>query len=405
MNYSKEEVIEFIRQEDVKFIRLAFCDFLGNLKNLAIIPDQLNKAFEDGISFDGSAINGFATPDHSDLFLVPIPSTLTVLPWRSTTGKVVRMFCEIRNADGTPFERDGRFILFNAVEEAKKAGISVKMGSECEFYLFQNDERGNPTKIPFDNAGYLDVAPADKGENIRREICLTLKEMNIQPEASHHEEGPGQNEIDIRRTSPMHSADNITNLMSVVQTCAVRNGLTADFSPKPLSGRNGNGFHISISVNSNDGKDVMPEFIAGVLAHIEEMTAFLNPVHNSYDRLGSDKAPKYVGWGRQNRTQLIRVPAVRGNEETRFEVRSPDPQTNPYIAYALLIHAGLDGIKNNLKLSDPVEVNLYTAPTEITSKLKKLPETLSSAVEIARSSDFIKSVLPVSLIDCLTASF
>lgn len=405
MNYSKEEVIEFIRQEDVKFIRLAFCDFLGNLKNLAIIPDQLNKAFEDGISFDGSAINGFATPDHSDLFLVPIPSTLTVLPWRSTTGKVVRMFCEIRNADGTPFERDGRFILFNAVEEAKKAGISVKMGSECEFYLFQNDERGNPTKIPFDNAGYLDVAPADKGENIRREICLTLKEMNIQPEASHHEEGPGQNEIDIRRTSPMHSADNITNLMSVVQTCAVRNGLTADFSPKPLSGRNGNGFHISISVNSNDGKDVLPQFIAGVLAHIEEMTAFLNPVHNSYERLGSDKAPKYVGWGRQNRTQLIRVPAVRGNEETRFEVRSPDPQTNPYIAYALLIHAGLDGIKNNLKLSDPVEVNLYTAPTEITSKLKKLPETLSSAVEIARSSDFIKSVLPESLIDCLTASF
>ncbi len=404
MDYSKEEVIEFIRQEDVKFIRLAFCDFLGNLKNLAVTPEQLDLAFEEGISFDGSAINGFATPDHSDLFLVPIPSTLTVLPWRSTTGKVVRMFCEIKNADGSPFERDGRFILNQAVEKAKASGLNIKIGSECEFYLFHNDEKGNPTKIPFDNAGYLDVAPADKGENIRREIVLTLKEMDIHPEASHHEEGPGQNQIDIRRASPMKSADNIINLMAVVRTCAVRNGLTADFSPKPLSGKSGNGFHISISVKSKDGKDVLPQFLAGILEHIEEMTAFLNPVHNSYERLGADKAPKYVGWGRQNRTQLIRVPATRGSEDTRIELRSPDPCTNPYVAYALIILAGLDGIERNLSTPDPVEMNMYTAPTEVTSKLKKLPESLSSAIDKARSSDFIKKSLPQSMVDCLTSA-
>lgn len=405
MDYSKDEVIEFIRQEDVKFIRLAFCDFLGNLKNLAILPEQLEKAFDYGISFDGSAINGFATPDHSDLFLVPIPSSLTVLPWRSTTGKVVRMFCEIRNADGTPFERDSRFILWNVCEKAKAAGLNIKIGSECEFYLFQNDEKGNATKIPFDNAGYLDVAPADKGENIRREITLTLKEMDIHPEASHHEEGPGQNQIDIRRASPMKSADNIVNLMAVVRACAVRNGVTADFSPKPLPGKNGNGFYISVSVKSSDGKDVMPQFLAGILLHIEEMTAFLNPVHNSYERLGADKAPKYIGWGKQNRTQLIRVPAVRGEEEPRIELRSPDPLTNPYIAYSLIILAGLDGIEKNLSLPDPVELNMYTAPAEITSKLKKLPETLSSAIDKARSSEFIKKSLPQSMIDCLTSAY
>lgn len=404
MDYSKEEVIEFIQQEDVKFIRLAFCDFLGNMKNLAITPEQLDTAFEDGISFDGSAINGFVTPDHSDLFLVPIPSSLTVLPWRSATGKVVRMFCEIHNADGTPFERDGRFILYQASEKAKAAGLNIKIGSECEFYLFQNDEKGNPTKIPFDNAGYLDVAPADKGENIRREIVLTLKEMDIHPESSHHEEGPGQNQIDIRRANPMRSADNIVNLMTVVKTCAVRNGLTADFSPKPLSGKNGNGFHISISVKEKNGENVLPKFLAGILEHVEEMTAFLNPVYNSYERLGSDKAPKYVAWGRQNRTQLVRVPAIRGDEEPRIELRSPDPFTNPYIAYALIILAGIDGIERNLKEPDPVEMNMYTAPMEITAKLRKLPETLSSAVEKARSSDFIKKSLPQSLIDCLISA-
>ena len=313
------------------------------------------------------------------------------------------MFCEIRNADGTSFERDSRYILYQAAEKARNAGLNIKIGTECEFYLFQNDEKGTDTKFPFNNAGYFDVAPADKGENIRREIVLTLKEMDIHPEASHHEEGPGHNEIDIKRASPMKSADNTVNLMTVVRTCAVRNGVTADFSPKPLSGKSGNGFHISISVKSRDGKDVLPEFLAGILEHIEEMTAFLNPVSNSYERLGSDKAPKYIGWGSQNRTQLIRVPAVRGDEEPRIEVRSPDPYTNPYIAYALIILAGMDGIEKKLKAPEPVELNMYTAPMEVTSKFRKLPESLSSAVDKALTSEFIRKSLPEALVECLTS--
>ena len=193
MSYTKEEVIEFVQMEDVKFIRLAFCDIFGNQKNAAIIPDELERAFKEGIAFDGSSIAGFTDEAHSDLFLFPIPSTLTVLPWRSISGKVVRMFCEIKKSDGTPFEKDCRNILKKAVKEAEEKNLKVNFGSECEFYLFQTDEKGKPTKIPFDTAGYMDVAPEDKGENIRREICLTLEQMDLHPENSHHEEGPGQN--------------------------------------------------------------------------------------------------------------------------------------------------------------------------------------------------------------------
>lgn len=405
MTYTKEEVIEFIRQEDVKFIRLAFCDNYGNLKNIAVMPDQLERAFEYGVSFDGSAVPGFATPDHSDLFLIPIPSTLTVLPWRSVTGKVVRMFCQIVNSDGTPFVRDSRMMLKNAIDKARQAGLEINISSSCEFYLLQTDEYGNPTKNPFDNAGYLDVAPLDKGENIRREICLTLKEMDISPECSKHEEGPGQNEIDIRYASPMRSADNLVNLKAVVNSCAARNGLYADFMPKPFSRKPGNGLHINISVKKDDDEEVMAMFTAGLLNHIEEITAFLNPVPNSYERLGSDKAPKYIGWAEGNRTQLIRVPAVKGDEEKRIELRSPDPCANPYLAYALIIYAGMDGINNKMKLPTSVDMNMYTAPSEVTSKLKKLPESLSEAIEIAKKSDFIKAVLPEDFIKALDSTF
>ena len=205
--YTKEEVIEFIKQEDVKFIRLAFCDIYGNQKNLAILPSELERAFEQGIGFDGSAIDGFTDSAHSDLFLFPIASTLTVLPWRSTSGKVVRMFCEIKRPDGSLFEKESRYILKQAVLASREQNLEINIGTECEFYLFKTDEKGEPTKIPFDNAGYMSVAPEDKGENIRREICLTLKEMDIHPESSHHEEGPGQNEVDFRHAAPLKSAE------------------------------------------------------------------------------------------------------------------------------------------------------------------------------------------------------
>lgn len=379
--YTKEEVIEFIEQEDVKFIRLAFCDIYGNQKNLAILPSELKRAFEHGISFDGSAIDGFTDVEHSDLFLFPIASTLTVLPWRSISGKVVRMFCEIKRPDGSLFEKESRYILKQAVLAAREQNLDINIGTECEFYLFKTDEKGEPTKIPFDNAGYMSVAPEDKGENIRREICLTLKEMDIHPESSHHEEGPGQNEIDFRYASPLKSADNVMNFISVVKAAAARNGLYADFSPKPIGGQSGNGFHINISLKSEDGKDVFENFMAGVLSHIKEMTVFLNPTAESYSRLGSGKAPSTIGWAKENRNQLIRIPSTK-DEAKRFEVRSPDPTANPYIAFALLIYAGLDGVKNNLKL-----------PESSSSGYEKLPEFWGQAADEARSSQFIRNIL------------
>lgn len=380
--YTKEEVIEFIEQEDVKFIRLAFCDIYGNQKNLAILPSELKRAFEQGICFDGSAINGFEDCEHSDLFLFPISSTLTVLPWRSTSGKVVRMFCEIKKADGSIFEKESRYILKQAVLAAQKENLDINIGTECEFYLFKTDEKGEPTKIPFDNATYMAVAPEDKGENIRREICLTLKEMNIHPESSHHEEGPGQNEIDFHYASPLRSADNVMNFITVVRAAAARNGLYADFSPKPLKNQCGNGFHINISVQSKDEKDVFENFMAGILSHINEMTIFLNPTQESYNRLGSGKAPTTIGWAKEDRTQLIRIPSSNNNVK-RFEVRSPDPTTNPYIAYAILIYAGIDGIKNKMKLP---------SPSNSKNKSPKLPNSWKNAATIALNSEFIKEI-------------
>lgn len=401
MSYTKEEVLEFIKNEDVKFIRLGFCDVFGNQKNIAIIPEELERAFNEGVGFDGSPITGFVKDAETDLFLFPIPSTLTTLPWRSVSGKVVRMFCEIRRGDGTPFEMDSRALLKRAAEKAEQDGITVRIGTGCEFYLFQTDEKGQPTKIPFDNAGYLDVAPEDKGENIRREISLTLRQMDMHPENSHHEQGPGQNEIDFRETDPLSAADNFVNFVSVVRSSAVRNGLYADFSPLPLADSTGNGFRISTFVNAKDGHDVQSPFMAGVLAHIKEITAFLNPTVNSYFRLDiCKKAPKYICWSRGGRTELIRVPASQ-NMSNRFELRSPDPSANPYLAFALIIYAGLDGVKNNMTLCDPVEERLIKTDSSLVDRLERLPKTLKDACELARQSDFVKSVLPEGFMSAL----
>lgn len=391
MIYTAEEVYDYVSQEDVKFIRLAFCDPTGKMKNVSIMPEELPKAFVNGIGFDASAIEGFGTEVYSDLLLFPIPSTLTVLPWRPTHGKVVRMFCDIRYPDGTPFERDSRKILLNATKYAEKKGYTVKFGTEFEFYLFKLDENGDPTNIPFDNAGYMDVAPEDKGENVRRDICLTLLDMGILPECSHHEEGPGQNEIDFRYGDALPSADNAVNFISVVKTAALRNGLYANFSPKPLAGKSGNGMHINISVKNEAGEDCTLGFMAGILARVKELTAFLNPTEESYFRLGEQKAPKYVTWSRENRSQLIRIPAAKG-EYKRMELRSPDPTANPYIAFALLIYAGIDGLENGLTPPTPVNVNLFAADEEFTDKLDKLPGSLTEAKEIAARSEWLASL-------------
>ncbi len=398
MKYTKEEVLEYIRQDDVRFVRLAFCDFNGKQKNMAIQPCELERAFEEGISFDASAISGFTDEVASDLFLFPVPSTLTVLPWRSMQGKVVRMFCEIRHPDGTVFAKDSRSMLNRAEKAAKDMGLDVKIGSELEFYLFKTDEKGEPTKVPFDKAGYMDVAPEDRGENVRREICQYLSQMDIIPEASHHEEGPGQNEIDFRYSSPLKAGDNVMNFKSVVMAVADKSGLVADFGPKPLEDRSGNGFHINISIYKDDVSaeeqdELRYQFMAGILNHIEEITYFLNPCEESYLRLGKFKAPRYITWSKENRSQLVRVPASKSEEHRRMEVRSPDPSANPYLCFAMLIYAGLDGIEKKMDRGEPVNENLYTAGPEITDHLRKIPETLKEAREIAEKSPFVQSVL------------
>lgn len=397
MKYSKDEVMQYIMEEDVKFIRMAFCDIYGRQKNISIMPQELGRAFEYGIAIDASAIEGFGDEAHSDLLLHPDSSTLSVLPWRPEHGRVVRMFCTVTHSDGSVFEADTRALLKEAEEAARRQGITFSFGSEMEFYLFKRDENGEPTDIPYDNAGYMDIAPEDKGENVRREICLTLEQMGIKPESSHHEQGPGQNEIDFRYAEPLKAADDAVTFRAVVNTIAARNGLFADFSPKPLAGCAGNGMHINISARSRDNRDIMPQVIAGILEHINDMTIFLNTTEQSYLRFGSSKAPKYVSWSGENRSQLIRIPAAEG-EYRRAELRSPDPMCNPYLAYALLIRAGLSGIKNNSELPPAADINLYTAPEEIRANYRMLPANLYEAKKAALKSRFIADSLPDTII-------
>lgn len=400
MQYTYDEIKEFIEQEDVKFIRLAFCDLNGKMKNMSISPEELDRAFTDGITFDASAIECYGGEDKSDLVLMPIANTINVLPWRPSRGKVVRMFCNIKYPDGQPFELDARKILENAVNEAKEMGLTFMIGTEFEFYLFKTDENGDPTDIPFDRAGYMDVAPEDKGENIRREICLTLNEMGIIPECSMHLDGPGQNQIVFRYADAITAADNAMNFVSVVKAAAQHNGLYADFTPKPIVNKPGNGLHINLSVLSKDGEMYNANFMAGVIEHIREMTVFLNTRPESYNRLGEHTAPKFVSWTKENRSQLLRVPVLR-NENKRFELRSPDACLNPYLAFAMLIYAGLDGIKNDMKLPEASNISLSDATEEVTGKLKRLPETLDEARKLAKESEFVNRVLNKKLIDLI----
>lgn len=396
MKYSKEEVLQYVAEEDVKFIRMAFCDITGKPKNVSIMPQELERAFRDGIAIDASAVAGFGGEVLSDLLLHPDPSTLSLLPWRPDHGKVVRMFCAVAHPDGTPCAADTRTLLQQAVEEARQTGLRFSFGSEMEFYLFKRDEEGEPTRTPYDRAGYMDMAPEDKGENVRREICLTLEQMGILPESSHHEEGPGQNEIDFRYSDPLTAADNAVAFRTVVNTIAARNGLWADFSPKPLEDQPGNGMHINFSVQGA-GEDCMSPVIAGILRHIPELTVFLNTTEGSYRRFGSHKAPRYISWSRENRSQLIRIPAATG-EYRRAELRSPDPLCNPYLAFALLIRAGLDGVRQQLTLPPAADMNLYTASADTAAGYRTLPGSLAQAKNEACHSAFIAASLPQTVI-------
>lgn len=398
MKYSKEEVMQYVRDEDVKFIRLVFCDVFGKQKNISIMPQELPRAFEYGIAFDASAIAGFGDETRCDLFLHPEAETLMLIPWRPEHGKVVRMFAHVTYPDGTLFECDTRSLLKKAIADAKTEGYTFAFGAEQEFYLFELDDKSKPTKIPYDNAGYMDIAPDDRGENIRREICLTLEQMGICPESSHHEEGPGQNEIDFRYSDALTAADNAMTFQTIVKTIARRNGLYADFSAKPLDGEPGNGFHINISVKPAENSENICYMIAGILEKVEEMTAFLNPTENSYKRFGHSKAPGYISWSSENRSQLVRIPAAVG-EYRRAELRSPDPTANPYLVFALMIYAGMYGLKNKLDMPEAANVNLYRADEKTLAKFQKLPDSLSAACKTAAESQFIKNHVPAAILD------
>lgn len=382
---TQKEVMEYVEEENVKFIRLAFFDVKGHQKNISIQPSELLRAFSTGISFDASSIEGFNDEAHSDLFLVPEPRTLSILPWRSFDGSVVRMYCDIYNPDGTLYKNDTRYLLKQALEQAKKAQIEIRCGNEYEFYLFQLDEKGKATKTPLDQAGYMDIAPFDQGEDVRRQICHYMMEMGMEPEASHHEQGPGQNEIDFRYNNPLLAAEDGATLRWVIKTVAQANGLVANFMPKPLKEEAGNGFHINMSTNSH-----MDEFMAGILNHIKEITLFLNPTENSYDRLGEDKAPKYVSWGYNNRSTLIRIPA----RNKRLELRSPDCLANTFLAYTLLIYAGLDGIEKHMTCMEPTSLNLFKE----TGEFDVLPQSLKEAKKLAKNSDFVKKYVPENIL-------
>ena len=406
MSYNKVGALRFVEENDVKFIRLQFCDILGNLKNISISPSQLSKAFDEGIAFDASSIQGFTSIDDSELFLYPDPTTLCILPWRPQHGKVARLFCDIKRSDGTYFEGDCRHLLRTVFEKAKSQGLIFHVGPECEFFLFQMDSEGKPILKPADKATYFDVAPLDQGENTRRELCLTLEEMGFEIESSHHESAYGQHEIDFKYDDVLKSADNILSFKTVVKTIAGRNGLHASFMPKPLADTSGSGMHINMSL-FKDGENIFSakhevglpliaqQFIAGILNHIKEITAICNPIINSYKRIDSGyEAPRHIAWSYKNRSTLIRVPAT-SEGHNRIELRSPDTACNPYLALSLILAAGLDGINHQMQLAPALIENAYAlSPEELTTlNIDTLPVNLNEALSEMKNSSFVKSVL------------
>ena len=394
--YTKEDVLEFVEENDVKFIRLSFCDLFGNQKNISIQPHELKNAFENGIQFDSFLVSGYDDTTYQDLYLLPDPKTMNILPWRPMQGKVMRLFCNIVNSEGEPFPYDARYFLQQTLRECHKMGFVVRIGLKSEFYLFKTDENGNPTDEPLDNGGYMDIAPLDRGENVRRDICLTLDDMGIRPDSSHHEAGPGQNEIDFMASDAMSQADHYITYRQVVGAIASRNGVYASFDPKPIADKSGNGLHMAISlykdgINLEDtNPDMTAAFMAGVFNRMRDITIFLNPQEESYMRFGKNEAPKYITWSTQNRSRLLRVPVVHGRN-TCFILRSPDSGINPYLAFAFVIQAGLEGIRNKETLPEPVNVSMRKMTESEKQRFDKLPLSIGEAANCARESAFLHS--------------
>lgn len=406
-NYSREDIIKLVEEEDVEFIRLQFTDLFGNLKNVAITAGQLEKALDNDCMFDGSSIAGFADVEESDMYLHPDYSTLEIFPWRPQQGKVARLICDVYRPEGTPFAGDPRYVLKRAIQEAEDMGFTFRVGAECEFFLFHLDDNGMPTTLTHEKAGYFDVGPVDFGENARRDMVLTLEDMGFVVEASHHDVAPAQHEISFRYDEALATADNIMTFRLAVRTIAKRHGLHATFMPKPKYGVNGSGMHINMSL-TKDGKNVFADekdthglsrdayaFLGGIMEHMRGMTAVTNPIVNSYKRLVPGfEAPAYIAWSATNRSPLIRIPAAKG-DAVRMELRSPDPAANPYLALAVILRAGLDGIRRQMVPPESVDCNIFhlSGQERRKRKIEELPGTLIEAVACMEKDAFMRETL------------
>ena len=406
-NYTREDILKMVEEEDVGFIRLQFTDIYGTIKNMAVTVSQLEKALDNRCVFDGSSVEGFAELGESDMYLYPDLNTFEIFPWRPQQGKVARMICDVHYPDGRPFELDPRYILKKVIKEAEEMGYTLKASPECEFFLFHTDEDGIPTTITHEQGSSFDVGPLDLGENARRDMVLTLEDMGFNVETSHHELAPAQHEIDFHYDDALSTADNIVTFRMVVKTIAKRHGLHATFMPKPKIETAGSGMHMNLSL-WKDGKNIFRDdtdkngmsqegyqFMGGILEHIKAITCITNPTVNSYKRfVPGYEAPVYITWSGKSRSPLIRIPAMRG-EHTRLELRSPDPSANPYLALAVLLAAGLDGIKNSIKPMGSINLNAQKMTDEQRASLHidMLPQSLPEAVNELEHDSFIKDVL------------
>lgn len=403
--FTKDDIRQIVIDEDVKFIRLQFVDILGALKNVAITVDKLETALAGEISFDGSSIEGFVRSQEADMYLQPDLNTFEIFPWRPHQGKVARLICDIYRNDGTPFKDDPRQVLKNVVKEAEEMGYQMDIAPEFEFFLFHTDENGDPTTLTHDKAGYFDLGPIDLGENVRRDMVLTLENMGFRIKASHHEVAPGQHEIDFEADDVVFTADQIVTFKLVVKVIAQKHGLHATFMPKPQTDINGSGMHLNMSLYNLDGKNVFydPEdelkisdtakaFMGGILKHARAITALTNPTVNSYKRLVPGfEAPVHIGWSTSNAGPLLRIPTFKG-AGALVELRSPDPSCNPYLALAVILKAGLDGVKNDMTIPEKMDTDQMRAITDILSS-DCLPGSLKEAVIALSQDDVIKEAM------------
>jgi glutamine synthetase len=412
---TRDEIMKIIKEKNVNFFRLQFVDIFGFMKNIAIPKSQIAKALDGQMMFDGSSIEGFVRINESDMYLKPDYDTFMVLPWREKNGtNAARIICDVYKPDGTPFVGCPRNNLKRVLEDAKKLGYTMNVGTECEFFLFRRDEDGHPTTITDDVTGYFDVEPDDAGIDCRRKIIETLEAMDFEIEASHHEVAEGQHEINFKYADALTAADNTITFKWVVRSIAAEFGLHATFMPKPVFGINGSGMHTNQSLFKLDGtnaffdekgelqlSEVCYKYIAGIMKNARGFCAITNPLANSYKRLVAGyEAPVYIAWSASNRSALIRIPASRGMG-TRTEVRCPDPTCNPYLAFAMMLNSGLDGIKNNLPVPPSVNVDIFemTAAEKVEAGIASLPANLMEAIQEFKANPIAKESLGSHIVE------